>query len=87
MKSRPGIAHTVDRLDQTGEIVEQHAGVEDFELTHPYPGVGQCSAQRDSAPSQLCCACDGPSILELTQARRAAWGHATPAGPIDGLMP
>ena len=48
MKSRPSIAHTVDCLDETGEIVEQLAGVEDFELTHHYPGVGQCSARKRS---------------------------------------
>ena len=71
MKSRPGIAHTVDRLDQTGEIVEQLAGVEDFELTHPYPGAGAVFRAKEIALRRSCAALvTEPSILELTQARR-----------------
>ncbi len=32
MKTRTHFAHTIDRLDEAGEIAEQLAGVEDFEL-------------------------------------------------------
>ena len=32
MKTRTHFAHTVDRLDRNGEIVEQLAGVEDYLL-------------------------------------------------------